>query len=73
MVAEVHTADGNELDKMAQLLARIADRSVSAEEADQLTDRMSRLIWAVSEIDLQAKQTVDYSIHDAAHQQLHNL
>jgi hypothetical protein len=68
---DMHAASGKAIDKIAQLLAQIGDRSVSVQEADQLTDRMSQLIWEVSEPTSQSEQPIDYSIHDAAHHQLY--
>jgi len=62
---------GKALDKIAQLLAQNGDCSVSAQEAGQLTNRMSQLIWEISESTSQSEQLIDYSIHDAAHHQLY--
>jgi hypothetical protein len=62
---------GKALDKIALLLAQLGDRSISAQEADELTDKMSRLIWEVSEPTSQERRSMDYSIHDAAHHQLY--
>jgi hypothetical protein len=71
MAVDIPADRDKALDNIALLLAQLGDRSISAQEADELTDRMSRLIWEVSEPTSQGRRSMDYSIHDAAHHQLY--
>jgi hypothetical protein len=59
MDLDVHAVDGNELDEIAQLLARIGNRSITAQEANHLTDRMSQLIWAAGDLGAKAHSPAD--------------
>jgi len=49
------------IDDIAQLLSRVADTSVSPQQADEFIDEISQLLWAVSNLDPDAEHLLKHS------------
>lgn len=71
MQTRSHVSDAERFEEITQLLSRIKDRSLSTQEADQLTDRMFHLIWASGSVshNIQAPHRFD---SNADSQDLHH-
>jgi hypothetical protein len=53
--------DATGINDVAQLLSRVVDVELSPRQAEDLIDEMSKLLWAISNLDPDVEQTLKHS------------
>jgi hypothetical protein len=53
--------DTTGINDVAQLLSRVVDVELSPRQAEDLIDEMSKLLWAISNLDPDVEQTLKHS------------
>lgn len=51
----------NRISDVAQLLSQVVDAGSSPRQADELTDEISELLWAVTDLDSDGEQLLKHS------------
>ena len=61
MSMTVHKPNATSIDDVAQLLSSIVDGGSNSQQAHELIDGMSQLLWAVSDLDPDAESLLKHS------------